>query len=267
MSKEQVALSVIETKGSGDPGSPDRIRTMFRNDEIYFGSALQIVDSQYYVRLLQDRVELDQYYNAYMHARSTGLSSAAGCHFEELLHRVFYKRPLPIQGIIKSSVTGAQGVSELSKCGWYWIPSIPNFANIDAALVLKSSNGSTTVWCIQYTVATDHAFNSKTFLVKFLRPVLETMGLKVDAVSVVIYFIVPHDIFKDFKLPEEVEGAGYKAKVAFADCSTVDTVSNVFDSLGFIEKPLRFFTEEPDKKRAATKSRSCFMEKREKNEV
>jgi hypothetical protein len=166
---------------------------------------------------------------------------------------VFYKRPVPIEGIIKSSGTGAEGVIELSKCGWYWIPSIPNLANIDAALVLESSNGSITRWCIQYPVAKDHAFNSKTFLVKFLRPVLKTMGLKVDAVSVVIHFIVTHDIFKNFKLPEEVKGPGYEAKVAFAHCSTVDTASNVFDSLGFIEEPLRFFTEEPDKKRAKSR--------------
>jgi hypothetical protein len=251
MSKAQVVLSLIETKGSGDPKSPDRIRTMFRNDDHYFGSALQIVDSQYFVRLLQDRVELDQYYNAYVHAKNRGLSSAAGCHFEELLHRVFQYLPKPIEGLVQSTGTGPEGVSELSKYSLYWIPSIPNFANIDAALALKNADGSTTVWCIQYTVAKDHSFNGNTFLVKFLRPVLRALGLKLENVSFKIYFVVPQDVYQVFKSPKEVEEAGYEAKTAFVDCSTPEAVWNVFEALEFIAQPVSFFADEPNTKKAA----------------
>jgi hypothetical protein len=256
MTKAQAVLSLVETKGSGDPQSPDRVRTMFRNHATYFGSALQIVDSQYFVRLLQNRIELEQYYNAYVHAKSVGLSSAAGCHFEELLHRVMQKHPKPIIGTIQSTGTGAEGVQELSKYSWYWIPSIPNFANIDAALVLKKQDGSATIWCIQYTVAKEHSFNSKTFLLMFLRPVLKTLDLRIDNVSVNLYFVVPHDVFTEFKVPKEVNEAGYEAKTALADCSTIEAVSNVFDNLDFVKQPVVFLSEETDAKRAATTAAS-----------
>jgi hypothetical protein len=170
ISKDQAILSLVDTRGSGDPKSPDRIRTMFRNeDAAFFGSAIQIVDSQYYARLLQDRVGLEDFYKAYVHAKKRGLSSAAGCHFEELLHQLFHKRPNPIQSVLQSTRKGAEGVHQLSAFSCYWIPSIPDFANIDAALVVKHVDGSVTVWCLQYTVFKEHAFNPRTFLLKFLR--------------------------------------------------------------------------------------------------
>ena len=243
--KAQAVLSLIETKSSSDPESPDRVRTMFRNDDSYFGSALQIVDSHYFVRLLRDRVEMEQYYDAYINARRRGLSCAAGCHFEELLHQVFHKLPMPVEGIIRSTGTGSESVAQLTKQSWYWIPSIPNFANLDAAIVLPNSDGVITVWAIQYTVAKHHSFNGKTFLVKFLQPVLKNFGLGSGDVDVMIYFVVPNDVFEGFKVPEEVEEAGYAALTAFVDCSTVETVSNVFDCLRFILQPVRYSNDEP----------------------
>jgi hypothetical protein len=66
ISKSQARLSLVDTKGSGTPNSPDRVRTMFGNDAgCFFGSAIQIVDSQCYTRLLQDRLALEDYFNAY----------------------------------------------------------------------------------------------------------------------------------------------------------------------------------------------------------
>jgi hypothetical protein len=245
ISKEQAMLSLVDTKGSGDPNSADRVRTMFRNEEgTFFGSALQVVDSQYYARLLQDRVGLEDYYNAYVHAKNRGLSSAAGCHFEELLHQLFHNRPNPIQSFLQSTGTGA-GVSQLSAVSCYWIPSIPNFASIDAALVLKHSDDSVTawtVWCLQYTVAKEHAFNSRTFVVKFLRPLLKNFGLK--DISVKIVFVVPDDVYTSFKLPEGIAEDGYEGTAVFADCSSVDAVKGLFEKLEFIDKPVTVFDEE-----------------------
>jgi hypothetical protein len=65
----------------------------------------------------------------------------------------------------KSTGTGAEGASELSKYAWYWIPSIPNFANIDATLVGRFQFGAFSIpW-----PRTSAFNNDKTFLVKFLR--------------------------------------------------------------------------------------------------
>lgn len=241
ITKKQAMLSIVDTKGSADPKSPDRVRTMFRNEVgAYFGSALQVVDSQYYARLLQDRVGLEDYYNAYMHAKKKGLASAAGCHFEELLHQLFHKLPSPIRDVLQSTGTGAEGVDQLSDFWIYWIPSIPNFANIDAALLTRDSDGTVTVWCLQYTVSKEHKFNSRTFAIKFLRPLLQKFGLKSKDVSVKIVFVVPHDVYGSFQQPGDVEDAGYEGLTTFADCSTVDAVENVFEKLEFIESPLRF---------------------------
>jgi hypothetical protein len=120
ISKDEAMLSLVDTKGSGDPKSPDRVRTMFRNqDGAYFGSALQIVDSQYFARLLQDRVGLEDYNNVYVHAKKRGLLSAAECHFEELLHQLFHKRPNLIQSVLQSTGKGAEGVHQLSAFSCY----------------------------------------------------------------------------------------------------------------------------------------------------
>jgi hypothetical protein len=104
-----------------------------------------------FARLLHDKVGLEEYLNAYRHAMKRGLSSAAGCHFEELRHVLFQKRPNPITRVLKSVGTGAQGVQQLREYSVYWIPSIPNFANIDTAIVIKDEQYKVTIWCLQYS--------------------------------------------------------------------------------------------------------------------
>jgi len=243
--KERAMLSIIETKGSGDTDSPDRVRTMFRTGKArFFGSCLQIVDSQYFARLLHDRCSLEEYYNAYTHAKNTGLSSAAGCHFEELVHRLFYKCPRPIDGVIQNTGPGAEGVKQLKKYRFYWVPSVPNFANINAALLLMdyTDDGEEviTLWCFQYTVSKDHPFNAKTFRSKFLRPVLQTLQLNVDMVAVKILFIVPSDVIIEFRIPTELLGTGWATRIEFVDCNGVDTLQSVFERLDFIPAPVQF---------------------------
>ena len=250
ISKNQAMLSIVDTKGSGDKKSPDRVRTMFRIPVVtsswtYFGSAYQVVDSQFVARLLRDRVGLENYYNAYMESKEKGLASAAGCHFEELLHQLFYKRPSPISGILQSKGTGVEGVNQLSDFLVYWIPSVPNFANIDAALLTKDPNDNVTVWCFQYTISAEHTFNPRTFRTKFLRPLLQTFKLQSDCVSVKIAFVVPDDVHLSFRRPEEVDEEGYEGLTVAVDCSSVETVKDFFDheELGCIDNPVRFFDD------------------------
>lgn len=245
--KQDAMLSVIETKGSGGEDSPDRVRTMFRRgDPGFFGDCLQVVDSQFFAHLLQDRCGLEQYYNAYIHAKKTGLASAAGCHFEELVHQLFHKCPQPIEECVQSVGSGAEGLAQLTKYRVYWAPSIPNFANIDAALLLESGaeeEGSeedrggqrATVWCFQYTVAKDHKFNSRTFRTKFLRTVLQTFSLQVENVTVKILFIVPHDVIAQFAIPQELVENEWESGVQFVDVSSVDSLESIFGRLEFID--------------------------------
>ena len=250
ISKNQAMLSIVDTKGSGDRKSPDRVRTMFRipdvaSSETFFGSAYQVVDSQFVARLLRDRVGLENYYNAYMESKEKGLASAAGCHFEELVHQLFYKRPSPISGILQSKGTGVEGVNQLSDFLVYWIPSVPNSANIDAALLTKDPNDNVTVWCFQYTISAEHTFNPRTFRTKFLRPLLQTFKLQSDCVSVKIAFVVPDDVHLSFRRPEEVDEEGYEGLTVAVDCNSVETVKDFFDheELGCIDNPVRFFDD------------------------
>jgi hypothetical protein len=238
--KDKAVLSLIETKGSSDPKSADRIRTIFRKDNgHYFGSAVQIVDSQYYAHLLQDQVGLEDYFNAYKHAMKRGLSSAAGCHFEELLHQLFQKRPSPIKQVLQSLGTGADGVKQLQEYSAYWIPSIPNFANIDAAIVMEDEQGSVTILCLQYTISRTHTFNSKTFIAKFLRPVLSSFNLADPTVK--ILFVVPHDVHAAFEVPDEVELAGFEGAAIPVDCSDVSVLQESgLENFDFVEKPVTF---------------------------
>lgn len=52
----------------------------------------------------------------------------------------------------RGSGTGADGLSQLTKMNIYWIPSICNFANIDAALVDVKKH----LHCPQYTIQPTH---------------------------------------------------------------------------------------------------------------
>eukprot|EP00978_Attheya_sp_CCMP212_P046079 scaffold373107_cov39-Attheya_sp.AAC.1 len=67
----------------------------------------------------------------------------------------------------------------------YWMPSIPNFVNADAAFVL---NG--TLYCVQYTVSTKHAFNCKTSMPDFFLLIL--IQDSINAVYVIL--VVPDKV-------------------------------------------------------------------------
>lgn len=67
----------------------------------------------------------------------------------------------------------------------YWKPNIPNFANIDAAILLEDGM----LLCLQFTVDTAHGFNFKTFKSDFLDQILEQIRSQVKII--VIKFVIP----------------------------------------------------------------------------
>jgi hypothetical protein len=79
-----------------------------------------------------------------------------------VIHQWFTKEAIRrLDGIGRvcwSKVNGVQGVTELSQVGIYWIPSIPNFTNIDAAVVLGN-----TLHAFQYTVKDTRDFKNDCF--------------------------------------------------------------------------------------------------------
>jgi hypothetical protein len=96
------------------------------------------------------------------------------------------------------------------------------------------------VYCLQGACV-----NSKTFVVKFLRPPLKNFGLGLKDISVKIVFVVPEDVYTSFKLPDCIAEDGYEGTAVSADCSSVDTVEGLFEKLDFIDKPVTLFDSGP----------------------
>jgi hypothetical protein len=215
---DMATLAVTETKSSISEDSIDRFRTMFQVEE--YGGAHQIVDSQFVARGLRERLQLGAFHAAYQFAVEKGLMTAAGVHFEELLH-CFFKRvlPLPVASVLQSSGTGLDGVQQLRRSSSnppvYWIPSVPNFANLIDAVFVDSNRK---LWCIQYTVLKTHKFNLRKFRTKFLNV------LNWNDSDVHILFAFPETV--EFQIPEEVRDEYECTKVPI-DCTTVEAVENV----------------------------------------
>lgn len=145
---QEAKLAVTDTKSDASEESLDMLRTMF----LARGSpgSHQIVDSQFFAWELGIRLSPERFLNAYQFAKEKKLMTAAGCHFEELLHECFKRSlPPPVQEAIQAVGSGADEVSQLTRHSAYWIPSISNFASIDAAFV----DANAKLYCIQYTVS------------------------------------------------------------------------------------------------------------------
>lgn len=107
-----------------------------------------IVDSRYAFTKLKERLNGQDILAAYNMAKVLRLKAACGWFYEEILHRRFRELAkttnAPIQEWMhREDISGADGVASfVAKCKQktdiYWAPPIPNFANIDAAVLQKS---------------------------------------------------------------------------------------------------------------------------------
>lgn len=210
---EMAKMAVTDTKSNISEKSMDRLRTMFRAPG--HPGAHQIVDSQFYARELRLRLGAESFYNSFQFAVEKGLMTAAGCHFEELMHECFRDLPAPVQKLLQSVGTGVEGIQQLVSRLVYWIPGVPDFANIDAAFV--DANGK--LWCIQYTVSGSHSFNTTTFRAKFLRPLGRAVNF--NATDIEILFVVPDDV--NFAIPVDAR-INFPCSVIPINCSSIKTV-------------------------------------------
>jgi len=163
-SQIDLCLTTSRRSNDDDGGNPDRLRMMFNGDEHpTIPSTVQIIDSMYALRLLRGRYSMEPLHRALKQGKVIKSGTVSGIYFEEMLHQ-WFKATLPngVTGFIEPQGSGAEGVRALKKEGHYWIPSIPNFANTDAAVVINKK-----LYVFQYTKSNRHAFNEDTFWQSF----------------------------------------------------------------------------------------------------
>ena len=178
-------LAMNETNARTSVESKDRLRTMF---EGISGRPVLLVDSQYLLTRLRDRLTTDDLRQAYKVAVALDSWTMMGVLFEEIMHKWFQMaKPSPLAGFVRPErgKTGREGVCDLEEPLIYWVPSTPNFTNIDAAFI----NANKELHCIQYTIRDSHSFHEDTFendLVAELKKKFPN-GFQ----SAAIYFAVP----------------------------------------------------------------------------
>ena len=186
-------LAMNETNARTSVDSKDRLRTIFEGTN---GRPVQLVDSQYLLTRLRDRLTTDELRQAYKVAVALDSRTMMGVLFEEMMHKwLQMAKPSPIVGFVRSErgKTGCEGVGDLTEPFIYWVPSTPNFANIDAAFI----DANIELHCIQYTIRDSHSFNEDTFendLVAELKKKFPN-GFK----CATIYFAVPTGVNFDLQ--------------------------------------------------------------------
>lgn len=147
------------------------------------------------------------------------------------MHKWFQQaKPNPVTEFVRSPKerSGREGVADLSKGLLYWVPSTPNFANIDAALV--DANG--VLHCIQYTIKDSHAFDSTTFNIDFISELKKTFPAGFSAV--VVYFAVPVGVNFDIQAHDEFECTTCRFMLAHLNVNTDDEIQASAASFPFL---------------------------------
>jgi hypothetical protein len=95
----------------------------------------------------------------------------------------------------------------------YWIPSIPNFVNIDSAIV--GADGR--LWCFQFTIEKTHGWKRRRLNSSFVNGI-PPLGVAIHDITIV--YVVPSDI--EFTEPD-ISGEA-DIVVATIDCSSLESV-------------------------------------------
>lgn len=218
--EQSLQLAVTSTESSASQDSKDRIRTMFSAED--HCDAHQIIDSQFMINLLWKQVESGRLFKAYTFAIERALRSAAGCHFEEMMHSLFGPHgPHFVEDeIFRGEATAQEGLQNFDRPNLYWIPSVPNFANIDAAMFLGD-----TLYCFQYTIAATHAFKPNSFTRAFLSRIPPQTGYMPKDSNVVLLFVVPSTVkFSTPKSVEDITDINVETRVIRVNCESIAMV-------------------------------------------
>eukprot|EP00977_Amphora_coffeiformis_P005089 scaffold1069_cov155-Amphora_coffeaeformis.AAC.5 len=132
ISKSQAKVALARADERSTSVHVDAVRSLYRREK-------PGEKKKYSKDALYQKIDGDEYFQSYTLAKNRGHKGTEAEYFEELMHWVFSKKDQfdCIKGVIRAdpSLTGAEGVKELTEKNKYWIPSIPNFVNIDAAIV------------------------------------------------------------------------------------------------------------------------------------
>jgi hypothetical protein len=144
--------------------------------------------------------------------------AVAGHLFEELMHSIYcsaqHNSPA-VQRNHQATGTGHEGMKQLLENCVYWIPSTVNFAVIDAALIDTSGK----IWCVQYTVSSQHSFRGSTLRSKFLKRIPQSAGAVTSDDSCTILFVVPKGV--EFANPDTDP---FPKRIIYVDCTNMETV-------------------------------------------
>lgn len=145
-------------------------------------------------------------------------------YFEELLHQ-WFKDSLPcgIQAAFVASGSWAESVKQLAARGKniYWIPELPNFPNIDAAVVIGK-----VLYVIQYTKRSDHGFNEVTFWQNFVSVVREKIEFDAAHVYIALIDNVSSDLKVEFARQWEAS-SGTRSTSTLVDIGCTSSYVNV----------------------------------------
>ena len=212
----KLALARTDQRSTSD--HVDALRSIFRRpmqgdvwDEVDI-----IVDSQYMIHKLHEKVDGEELLNSYHSARDCGYYKAAADYFEELMHwQLSQPGVFPsISDSLKGQGTASEGVQMLKTTNCYWMPSTPNFVNIDAAIVRPDMH----VWCFQYTTGQSHTYKKRRLRPKFLNVLNQSFVQQVQDVTVI--FVVPTGT--TFSTPDT--GGECNTKVVTVDCENMDVL-------------------------------------------
>lgn len=214
ISAQQAALSLSHADCRSTNERIDSLRSMFRSPTGSTDTVSLHVDSGYVLRRLKAKFNGEELFNSYKKAESDGNKGAQANYFEELLHWCFCSDGVStaIAAFVYAEGSGRDGVSELTTKNQYWIPSVPNFVNIDSAVVGSDDK----VWCYQFTVSSTHAYKKHCTRSQFLNyiSVLESTP------EVVLLFVVPQGT--NFVMTDT--NGELDTDVFEIDCSTLETV-------------------------------------------
>jgi hypothetical protein len=166
------------------------------------------------LRGLRKKINGEELFDSYKKAEAERNIGAQAVYFEEMMHWCFREKDISpsIVESVQAVGSGAEGVRELVRILQYWIPSIPNFVNIDSAIV--GSDGK--VWCFQFTVSKSHSYKKHCLRLGFL----SLIQVPIQEEEVKIIFVVPSGT--PFTEPDT--GNEVATATAVIDCSSLATV-------------------------------------------
>ena len=217
VSTTSARLALARTDERSTSNHVDALRSIYRKEKAGVWDEVDIVvDSQYMVRKLHEKVDGEELLSSFHSAKERGYFKASADYFEELMHwKLSQSDAFPsISSSVKSHGSGADCVRMLTATNCYWVPSIPNFVNIDAAIVRPDMH----VWCFQYTTGKNHSYKKRKLRSQFLNILNESLGQQVGSATII--FVVP--VGTNFSLPDTAGECD--TSVVTIDCTNLDTL-------------------------------------------